>query len=66
MAAVSTSMVLVHLLGAGVENLLMHQHRAFGQRLQLIAEPGGAGRGLAQADAIAVGEEATAPRFRAC
>ena len=57
---------LVHLLGAGVEDLLVDQHRALRERLQLVAEAGAAGGGLAQADAVAGGEEARGPRSRGC
>ena len=45
-AAVSTQDGLVHLLGAGVEDLLVDQRGALGEHLQLVAEPRAAGRGF--------------------
>ena len=42
----------VHLVGAGVEDLLVHQHRPLGQCLQLLAKAGGPGGGFPQADPV--------------
>ena len=33
---------LVHLLGAGIQNLFVNEHGAFGERLQLVVKSGGA------------------------